>query len=120
MPRRVGLWLVGAYGGVGSTTALGLAALAKGLTDTTGMVTALSEFAKVDFDAPASFIVGGHDLRASSFLASATELHERANVFTHRLLSECRETLNEWSKNVRPGIALGTGENVLELINGVA
>ena len=40
--RRVGLWLVGALGGVGSTAALGLAALRRGLTDTTALTTAAS------------------------------------------------------------------------------
>src|SRR5262249_17042498 len=34
--RRVGIWLIGACGGVGTTAALGLAALRRGLTDTTG------------------------------------------------------------------------------------
>ena len=50
--RRVGLWLIGACGGVASTTALGLSALARGLTSTTGMVTALPQFAGHDFDEP--------------------------------------------------------------------
>src|SRR5881394_4004348 len=53
--RRVGLWLIGACGGVGSTTALGLAALARGLTPTTGLVSALPRFAGLDLDPPAGF-----------------------------------------------------------------
>ena len=51
--RRVGLWLIGAFGGVGSTAALGLAALGRGLTDTTSLVTALPLFDGLDLDAPA-------------------------------------------------------------------
>ena len=42
--RRVGLWLIGACGGVGTTAALGLAALGRGVTDTTSLVTALPLF----------------------------------------------------------------------------
>ena len=37
--HRVGLWLVGAFGGVGTTITLGLAAMARGLADRTGLVT---------------------------------------------------------------------------------
>lgn len=103
-PRRVGLWLVGAFGGVGGTTALGLAALRKNLTDTTGMVTALPRFAGVDFDPPESFVVGGHDIRQSSFTRAAAELHARSNVFTDSLLLACKPQLDEWSANVKPGV----------------
>ena len=43
--RRVGLWLVGAFGGVGTTITVGLSALARGLRPTTGLVTDLPMFA---------------------------------------------------------------------------
>ena len=42
--HRVGLWLVGAFGGVGTTITLGLAAMARGLADRTGLVTELPLF----------------------------------------------------------------------------
>ena len=103
-PRRVGLWLVGAFGGVGSTTALGLAALAKGLTEPVGMVTALPRFAAIDFDAAPAFVVGGHDIRQASFSRSAAELMARSNVFSESLLQACAPQLEIWSANVRPGV----------------
>ena len=102
--RRVGLWLVGAFGGVGSTTALGLAALANGVATPTGLVTTLPQFQNVPFDAPASFVVGGHDIRQTSFTRAAAELHSRSNVFSEALLKSCAPTLDAWSKHVRPGI----------------
>src|SRR3954468_13257025 len=87
--RRVGLWLIGACGGVASTTALGLSALARGLTPTTGMVTALPPFAGHDFAPPESFVLGGHDIRQATFLTAARELHQRSNVFDERTLATC-------------------------------
>lgn len=102
--RRVGLWLIGAYGGVSSTTAVGLAALARGLTSTVGMVTALPRFSAVPFDPPGSFVVGGHDVRAGSFESSARELHTRSNVFSETLLSTVAGDLAQWSGHVRPGV----------------
>src|SRR5262245_61096212 len=102
--RRVGLWLIGACGGVASTTALGLSALARGLTPTTGMVTALPQFAGHDFDEPTAFVLGGHDIRQGNFLTAARELHERSNVFDERTLATCSGDLEAWSANIRPGV----------------
>jgi myo-inositol-1-phosphate synthase len=103
--RRVGLWLIGACGGVGSTTALGLAALARGLTPTSGLVTALPHFAGLDLDEPASFVVGGHDIRRASLLSAVRELHGRSNVFDERVVEACAGELETWTANVRPGVA---------------
>ncbi len=103
-PRRVGLWLVGAFGGVGSTTALGLAALVKGLAQPVGIVTALPRFAGVDFDGVSAFVLGGHDIRQTSFGRSAAELMARSNVFNESLLQACAPQLDIWSANVRPGV----------------
>jgi myo-inositol-1-phosphate synthase len=103
--RRVGLWLIGAFGGVGSTTALGLAALARGLTAPTGLATALPRFAALPFDPLEAFVVGGHDVRQSSLTRGAAELHSRSGVFDGRLLTECGPQLDDWSRNVRPGVA---------------
>ncbi len=102
--RRVGIWMVGAFGGVGSTTALGLAALARGLTPPTGLATALPEFAALPFDDATQFVVGGHDIRQTSFGRTVGELHSRSNVFADPLLSTCLPQLGEWSLNVRPGV----------------
>src|SRR5689334_11155773 len=79
--RRVGLWLIGAFGGVGSTAALGLAALSRGLTDTTALTTALPFFEGADLGPFPAFVLGGHDIRRSSFHQAAMDLHLRANVF---------------------------------------
>src|SRR5438270_887301 len=72
--RRVGLWLVGACGGVGTTATLGLAALGHGLIDNTSLVTALPLFDRLDLDGPADFVVGGHEIRRASFRQTVREL----------------------------------------------
>ncbi|HJZ54305.1 MAG TPA: inositol-3-phosphate synthase [Gemmataceae bacterium] len=103
--RRVGLWLIGACGGVSSTTALGLVALARGLTPTTGLVSALPRFAGLDLDAPGSFVVGGHDVRRAGFLSAVRELHGRSNVFDERLIEACAADLETWTGNIRAGVS---------------
>ena len=79
--RRVGLWFIGAFGGVATTAALGLAALRRGLMDGTGMVTTLSLFDELDLDQPTRFVVGGHDVRRTSYRQAVRELQQRSHVF---------------------------------------
>jgi myo-inositol-1-phosphate synthase len=113
--RRVGLWLIGAFGGVGTTVALGLAALRRGQIDTTSMVTALPQFDGVDLDEPAQFVVGGHDVRRTSYREAVQELHQRSNIFDRDLTDACLEDLDAWSANVRPGTVFNTGSTISKL-----
>src|SRR5262249_34796263 len=113
--RRVGLWLLGAAGGVGTTAALGLAALRRRLTDTTSLVTAEPLFAALDLDDFDNFVVGGHEIRAPGFRATAGELHRRANVFDAALLDACDDQLADWENNLRPGTLLGAGRTIAGL-----
>jgi myo-inositol-1-phosphate synthase len=113
--RRVGLWMIGAFGGVGTTAALGLAALARGLTDTTSLVTALPLFGGLDLDEPTQFVIGGHDVRRASFRQTVRDMQARANVFEPALAEPCLAQLDEWSANVRPGTVLNAGDTIRKL-----
>lgn len=114
--RRVGLWLLGAHGGVGTTVALGLASLARGIADTTGLVTALPACEGLDLDEPDAFVVGGHDLRTSTFTEGALGLNERSGVFTARQIQGCEAILREWSGNVRPGVTGGKPRDAIDRV----
>jgi myo-inositol-1-phosphate synthase len=113
--RRVGLWMIGAFGGVGTTVALGMAALRRGLIDATGLVTTLSLFEGIDFDRPGQFVLGGHDVRRTSYLKAVEELHERSNLFDRALTDACKPELDLWSQNVRPGTVLNAGSTIEKL-----
>jgi myo-inositol-1-phosphate synthase len=113
--RRIGVWFVGALGGVSSTAALGLAALSRGLIDTTGLVTALPPFCDLPLDSFGQFVVGGHDIRRGSYPEAVHELHQRSNVFDAGVIAACQPQLEEWSQNVRPGTVLGAGATIGKL-----
>ena len=72
--RRVGLWLIGAVGGVSSTAALGLSALSRKLTDTTSLVTATPLFDGLDLDDFDQFVIGGHDIRREQLRRSGARV----------------------------------------------
>src|SRR5262245_26198732 len=113
--RRVGIWFIGAWGGVAATAALGLSALSRRLTDSTSLVTATSLFEGVDLDEPGQFVVGGHDIRRSSYVQAVGDLHQRSNVFDAALIEACKPDLERWDKNVRGGTILGAGATISKL-----
>jgi myo-inositol-1-phosphate synthase len=115
MKRRIGLWLIGAWGGVSATAALGLAALKRNLIDSNALVSANPAFGRLDLDAAGDFVLGGHDIRKTSLVQSVRELHQRANVFDHDLIEACTPDLKEWDQNVRPGTVLGAGPTIAKL-----
>ncbi len=113
--RRVGLWLIGAFGGVGTTATLGLSAWSRGLIDTTSLVTALPLFDPLGLDAPTSFVVGGHEIRKGGFRQTVRELQERSNIFELALSQACEPDLARWEANVRPGTVLNAGATIAGL-----
>ena len=60
---KVGLWLVGAGGRVGSAVALGVTALSKRLTPSTGLVSALPAFESLRLVDPGSLYGAGPTIR---------------------------------------------------------
>jgi myo-inositol-1-phosphate synthase len=113
--RRVGLWLIGAVGGVSSTAALGISALSRNLTDTTSLVTATPMFEGLDLDDFPQFVLGGHDIRRSNYVDAVRDLNQRSNVFNEALIRACQPDLDQWTANVRPGTVLGSGATISKL-----
>lgn len=113
--RRVGIWLIGAFGGVGTTVAVGLSALRRGIVDPVGLTTCLSGFDQLDLDDPSAFVVGGHDIRRTDFLQSVHEFQHRARIFPPDLIEPCRDDLLRWSHNVCPGTIFNSGPTIARL-----
>jgi len=115
--HRVGLWLVGAFGGVGTTITLGLSAMVRGLVDRTGLVTELPLFQGLPLPDLGSFVIGGHDIRASSFMESAEEFRRSSGVYEADWIAACREDLAGATARVRPGTLFGAGRTISNLGN---
>lgn len=102
---RVAIWLIGAGGAVGSSVALGICALRRGLIDTTGMVTAHPSFAGVNLDDPAQFALGGHETRPVDIATSASQVGGRRPAYPPYLVDACREDLDRMTRHVRPAVS---------------
>ncbi len=115
--NKIGLWLIGAFGSVGSTAAIGLSAIARGVQTPIGMVTGLAEYSELPLDSFANFVVGGHDIRQTSFSQTIGELHERSQLFNERQLAATQEDLAAWSRNVCTGTIIKSGKTIAKLAN---
>ena len=113
--QKIGLWLVGACGGVGSTVALGLAALSKRRANVTGLVSELPPFRDASLVDPANIVIGGHEIREETFLGAVTNLHRRSGLFTSDLIRDCTPKLRAAQKEMRPGTLLGCSKVVCEM-----
>ncbi len=113
--EKVGLWLIGACGGVGSTAALGIAALRKRVADTTGLVTELPVFRSVGLVDPRSIVVGGHEIRSETLLEAVKGLHRRADVFSEDLIRACTPHLRAMQSNIRTGTLYSSTSGIRKL-----
>jgi myo-inositol-1-phosphate synthase len=112
---RIGLWLIGARGGVAVTTIAGLIAQRLGLSDGVGLVTQLPQFARLPLPQWEQFVVGGHDIRTDGLADELNRLHRESRVLTPELVDACRPELVQIEANLRPGTLWNTGERIAEL-----
>ncbi len=112
---RVGIWLIGAKGGVASTTILGLAALKRRLIDPTGLTSCLPQFQRLgllDWD---RFVVAGHEIRRAPLVDEALRLAEQDRIVAPALVEHCREELEEIDRRIRPGTLQNVGPTIAAL-----
>lgn len=115
MSKRVGLWLVGAHGGVSTTVAVGWASLKRKLTDDCGLVSQLDPFSGlglIDWD---EIVLGGHEIRKTDSRTEAFQLSSVTPVINRELVIKCEAELIEFDSNVRPGILYNVGETIRKL-----
>ncbi len=116
--RRLGIWLVGAHGGVATTTAVGTLAIRKGLAVPRGLVTELSDFSALDLAPLSGVSFGGWELRPGTWREAAHEIQDRSGTFKESLLGAVEEDLAGFDRWVKPGLAAGCGEAIGALAPG--
>jgi myo-inositol-1-phosphate synthase len=89
--------------------------MARGLADRTGLVTELPLFAGLPLPEPADFVIGGHDIRETTFAESAEEFRRNSGVFESAWIAACSAELAASSARVRPGTHFGAGSAIAKL-----
>ncbi|SIO07329.1 inositol-3-phosphate synthase [Agromyces cerinus] len=99
---RVGLWLIGARGSIGTVVSVGLHAMLAELAPPTGCTTASEAFAGVPLPAFADLVVGGHDVSTTPLRQRAHELVE-SGMLAHRFVATADDALARTDAEIRPG-----------------
>lgn len=110
-----GVWLVGAKGNVATMSIVGARAIARGVTDTTGLVTAREPIASLQLPEIDELVFGGHDIRSQSIEQTAIEANRSGNVPNSKTLETVREDLREIENRIRSGTARRCGQVVEDL-----
>lgn len=113
--RKTGVWLIGAHGGVATTAVLGIAALRKGLTGEQGLVSQLPAFQDLDLIGWKDLVVGGHDIRKTSYLAEAEKLQRESRAVDAGLVAKCKSELEKCDREVKPGVLFNVGDTIRSL-----
>jgi len=117
---RLGLWLIGAKGGVATTLLVGLAALARRASEPIGLVTALEPFSGLGLVDFADIVVGGHDVRAGSLAAEARRMWTESRAIAPEVIDGAADFLADVESRLRPGTVLAAGERITGLADDAA
>jgi len=112
---KLGIWLIGARGGVATTATLGLCALARDLTEDIGLVSRLGRFKDLMLPDWGDFVVGGHEIRSVSLAGEAVRMASENHAVAPELVERCNEDLAEIDTRIRPGTLVGSGETISNL-----
>jgi myo-inositol-1-phosphate synthase len=113
--RKLGLWLIGAKGGVATTVTVGLLALRRGLADCQGLVSALPQFSGLDLAPWGDFLLGGHEIRETTLFAEAQQLARNNHALSGELVGKLRGDLDKLDKHIRPGTLWNVGPAIENL-----
>jgi myo-inositol-1-phosphate synthase len=115
MAQQVGLWMIGAQGGVATTVAIGLSALKQNLTNNWGLVSQLPQFGELELLDWSQVVIGGHEVRQTNSLNEARQLADVSSAIRRDLVDRCEADLQALDANVRPGVLFRAGQTIEKL-----
>ena len=110
--NRIGIWFIGAKGGVAPTAVVGLLALKKGLTPTTALVSELPLFQKLDLVDWKDLVLGGHEIRDLSSYEEAARMNTESRAIDAGLIAKLKPELDKLDKVIRPGTVANSGSTI--------
>lgn len=113
--RRIGIWFLGARGGIATTVSVGLIALRRSLVGQAGLVTELPKFDGLDLANWSDFVIGGHDIRRGTLYEEAMKLAHVSRALDPALVEKCKGDLEKIDKNIRLGTIYNVGPTIEEL-----
>lgn len=115
MSEKIGIWLIGARGGVATTAIVGLLGLQQKKVEKHGLVSELPQFQSAGLSSWEQFVIGGHEIRETSLAAEANKLQQQSRILSDELLDACRTEFEKIDQRIRPGILFNVGRTIESL-----
>jgi myo-inositol-1-phosphate synthase len=116
--KKTGVWLIGALGSISTTVIVGALCLQKGLTDSTGMITATEPFDGLGLVPAESLEFGGCDVRRGSLCEAARHIAREVGGIDPDILKEIETDLARIEEEIHQGTARNCGEAIGKLACG--
>ena len=115
MSERVGLWLIGARGGVATVASIGLLSLQNRQASQQGLVTALPFFGPAGLLDWPHWVIGGHEIRSGSLVEQARSFQKTSRAFEPSVVESLEADLNAIDQRIAPGILHRSGSTIDQL-----
>lgn len=103
MRKKVGAWLIGALGQVGTCTIVGHEAVKRNIYPPIGLVSELAEIRQLALLPLEQLVFGGYEIRPVTLKESAREVYEKAGTISLELLHLLDSWMDEQQENFKPG-----------------
>lgn len=113
--RHLGIWLIGAKGGVASTAIAGLLAMQRGLTPEVGLISGVRPFVDLPWVPWNDMVVGGHEIRSLPLAAAVAELVDQSRTLDRRVFEAIVGPLEDIDREIRPGTIFNGNPTVRKL-----
>ena len=117
MVEPVGVWMIGALGGIGTTVVTGARAVARGLAPATGLLTERPGLEALGLVPIGDLVFGGHEVRLSNFHESAREIARTSRALDPGLVEALKNDLLDVSEALKTGTCVNNGAAVDALVD---
>lgn len=107
--HRVGVWLIGARGGLATTVIAGARLIARGLVAPTGLLTETGSFRELDLVPVPDLVFGGHEIRGGGLVESALQIGRESRTLDPARIEAIRADLEAVDAEVITGTAWNCG-----------
>ena len=110
--KRLGIWLVGARGGLATTVVTGAYAMARGLTEPIGLLTETPLLDGLGFAEFDDIVFGGHDIRRTKTRDAALEVAKDSGTISPALIEALAQPFRSFDREVRDGTCTHAGKAI--------
>ncbi len=112
---KIGVWLIGIYGSVGTAVSIGTNAIIRDLCSPHGVNTETEPFRKLNLVSLDNLVFGGHEIREHSLYDTALQYYRDNGVPSYEILEKVKGDLDKITSRVKIGTTLNCSTPIAEM-----